>query len=138
MGEWVLAMGNPFGLGSSATAGIVSARGRQIGAGPYDDFIQTDAAINPGNSGGPLVNVRGEVIGINSAIASPTGTYAGYGFAVPVSLAKSVMDQLVRTGRVERAALGIAVRDAGAEDAAAAGLPAARGVRVPMEAKIRD
>ena len=137
VGEWVLAVGNPLGerLTFTVTSGIISAKGRALdlpnrSARSIQDFIQTDAAINPGNSGGPLVNVRGEVIGINSAIASPTGTYAGYGFAVPIGLARQVMDQIVRTGRVERAALGIAVRDAGVEDAAYVGLPAARGVLV--------
>jgi len=94
------------------------------------DFIQTDAAINPGNSGGPLVNVRGEVIGINSAIASPTGFNAGYGFAVPINLARAVMDQLIKTGHVEHAALGVLVRDASPEDAEYAGLGAVRGVVV--------
>jgi serine protease Do len=138
VGEWVLAVGNPLGeqLTFTVTQGIISAKGRSSLALPnvshrsIQDFIQTDAAINPGNSGGPLVNVRGEVIGINSAIASPTGYNAGYGFAVPIDLARAVMDQLIRTGRVERAALGVTVRDATAEDAAYAGLPAVSGVRV--------
>jgi len=137
VGEWVLAVGNPLGerLTFTVTSGIISAKGRALdlpnsSARSIQDFIQTDAAINPGNSGGPLVNVRGEVIGINSAIASPTGTYAGYGFAIPIALAKSVMEQLVAMGRVERAALGISVRDAGPDDAAYVGLPAARGVLV--------
>ncbi len=83
VGQSVLAMGNPFGLGGTATSGIVSARGRQIGAGPYDDFIQTDASINPGNSGGPLFNVEGQVVGVNTAIFSPSGGNIGIGFAVP-------------------------------------------------------
>jgi serine protease Do len=137
VGEWVLAVGNPLGerLTFTVTSGIISAKGRALdlpnsSARSIQDFIQTDAAINPGNSGGPLVNVRGEVIGINTAIASPTGSYAGYGFAVPIGLARQVMDQLVKSGRVERAALGIAVRDASAEDAAYVGLPAPRGVLV--------
>src|SRR5216117_3886355 len=110
VGEWVLAIGNPLGeaFAFTVTAGIVSAKGRLL-AGlqqtryAIQDFIQTDAAINPGNSGGPLVNIRGQVIGINSAIASETGFYAGYGFAIPMNLARTVMDQLVKTGRVERA-----------------------------------
>jgi serine protease Do len=138
VGEWVLAVGNPLGetLTFTVTQGIISAKGRGSLALPnasnrsIQDFIQTDAAINPGNSGGPLVNVRGEVIGINSAIASPTGYNAGYGFAVPIDLARAVMDQLIATGRVQRAALGITVRDATAEDAAYAGLASIGGVRV--------
>jgi serine protease Do len=138
VGEWVLAVGNPLGdnLTFTVTSGIVSAKGRQQlnlpnrASTSIQDFIQTDAAINPGNSGGPLVNVRGEVIGINSAIASQTGTYVGYGFAIPIDLARSVMEQLVATGRVQRAALGVSVRDADAEDAAYVGLPSIRGVRV--------
>ena len=113
VGEWVLAIGNPLELNFTVTAGIVSAKGRggRELAGllrnqyAISDFIQTDAAINPGNSGGPLVNIRGEVIGINSAIASPTGYYAGYGFAIPITLAKSVMDDhhQVRQGSSRRA-----------------------------------
>jgi serine protease Do len=115
VGQWVLACGNPFGLGGTVTSGIVSARGREIGAGPFDDFIQTDAAINPGNSGGPLFNTAGEVIGINTAIFSPTNASAGIGFATPSDLAKGVIDQLRRDGRVERGWLGIAVQDFGTE-----------------------
>ena len=137
VGEWVLAVGNPMGerLSFTVTQGIISAKGRALdlpnsSARSIQDFIQTDAAINPGNSGGPLVNVRGEVIGINSAIASTTGSYTGYGFAVPMTLAHQVMDQIVAHGRVSRAALGISVRDAGADDAAYVGLPSARGVLV--------
>src|SRR6266581_9170870 len=114
VGEWALAIGNPLGeaFTSTVTAGIISAKGRVLdGLRSADrryqiqDFIQTDAAINPGNSGGPLVNIRGQVIGINSAIASETGFYAGYGFAVPINLARTVMDQLIRTGRVQRAVM---------------------------------
>ena len=137
VGEWVLAVGNPMGerLSFTVTQGIISAKGRALdlpnsSARSIQDFIQTDAAINPGNSGGPLVNVRGEVIGINSAIASTTGSYTGYGFAVPMTLARQVMDQIVAHGRVSRAALGVSVRDAGADDAAYVGLPSARGVLV--------
>jgi serine protease Do len=138
VGEWVLAIGNPLGeqLTFTVTQGIISAKGRGALSLPnsssrsIQDFIQTDAAINPGNSGGPLVNVRGEVIGINAAIASPTGYNAGYGFAVPINLARSVMEQLIKTGHVERAALGITVRDASPTDAAYAGLPNIRGVIV--------
>jgi serine protease Do len=137
VGEWVLAVGNPLGknLTFTVTQGIISAKGRALGLPgqtqqSIQDFIQTDAAINPGNSGGPLVNVRGEVIGINSAIEGPTGYNAGYGFAVPISLARAVMNQIVKTGHVERAALGIQVRDAGVNDAAYVGLRETRGVLV--------
>jgi serine protease Do len=138
VGEWVLAIGNPLGLNFTVTAGIVSAKGRgsetlpNLAGSPYaiQDFIQTDAAINPGNSGGPLVNIRGEVIGINSMIASSTGYYSGYGFAIPVTLAKTVMDDIIEHGRVRRAALGIQIRDASPEDAAVAGLKESYGVIV--------
>ena len=137
VGEWVLAVGNPLGEGLTftVTQGIISAKGRPLeGLNPstlnISDFIQTDAAINPGNSGGPLVNVRGEVIGINSAIASETGRYEGYGFAIPVNLARHVMEQLISTGRVQRAALGINIRPANVNDAAYVGLPAPTGVLI--------
>ena len=112
VGNWVVAAGNPFALGGSITVGIISARGRDIGAGPFDDFLQTDAPINPGNSGGPLFNMAGEVIGINTAIYSPSGASAGIGFAVPSDMARPVVEQLVRGGRVERGWLGVAVQDA--------------------------
>lgn len=112
VGQWVMAAGNPFGLGGSVTGGIVSARGRDIGAGPFDDFIQTDAPINPGNSGGPLFNMAGEVIGINTAIYSPSGASAGIGFAVPSDLARPVVESLLRGGRVDRGWLGVSVADA--------------------------
>ena len=139
IGEWVLAIGNPLGLENTVTAGIISAKGRSLadlmnptGNNQYaiSDLIQTDAAINPGNSGGPLVNQRGEVIGINSAIASPTGFNAGYGFAIPITLAKRVMDQLIANGRVRVAALGIVIDDVSPEDAAVAGVKEIRGVLV--------
>jgi|CXWL01.1.fsa_nt_gi serine protease Do len=140
VGEWVLAIGNPLGadLTFSVTQGIVSAKGRGVldRADPtrnqreIADYIQTDAAINRGNSGGPLINVRGEVIGINSAIASYTGYYAGYAFAVPIDLARNVMNQIIRHGKVVRSALGITVKDADAEDAAYMGLESVAGVRV--------
>ena len=137
VGEWVLAVGNPLGenLTFTVTQGIISAKGRALdlpnrSQSSIQDFIQTDAAINPGNSGGPLVNVRGEVIGINSAIASPTGFSAGYGFAVPINLARAVMSQIRASGRVERAALGVLVRDATTDDAAYVGLAENRGVLV--------
>ena len=137
VGEWALAIGNPLGeaFAFTVTAGIVSAKGRLLGGlaqtrYAIQDFIQTDAAINPGNSGGPLVNLRGQVIGINSAIASETGFYAGYGFAIPINLARTVMDQLVKTGHVERAVLGIGILDADENDAAAVGLKQITGVVV--------
>src|SRR6476659_7121810 len=139
IGEWVLAIGNPLGLENTVTAGIISAKGRSLadlmnpnGTNAYaiSDLIQTDAAINPGNSGGPLVNSRGEVIGINSAIASPTGYNAGYGFAIPITLAKRVMDQLIANGRVRVPALGIQIDDVSPEDAAVAGVKDIRGVLV--------
>ena len=121
VGSWVLAAGNPFGLGGSVTSGIISARGREIGAGPFDDFIQTDAAINPGNSGGPLFNMAGEVIGISTAIYSPSGANAGIGFATPSDLARPVIEQLRREGRVDRGWLGVSVQDVVPEEARGAG-----------------
>jgi serine protease Do len=135
VGQWVVAIGNPLGLDFTVTAGIVSARGRSLGAllnAKYaiQDYIQTDAAINPGNSGGPLVNIRGEVIGINSAIASNTGFYAGYGFAIPITLAKQVMDDIVQYGEVRRAVLGITIKDVEPNDAKVAGLKDIHGVLV--------
>ena len=102
VGDWVVAIGNPFGLGGTVTAGIVSAQQRDINAGPYDDFIQTDASINRGNSGGPMFNLAGEVIGINTAIFSPSGGSVGIGFAIPSNLARPVIDQLVEYGRTRR------------------------------------
>ncbi len=107
VGDWVVAIGNPFGLEQTVTAGIVSAKGRVIGAGPYDSFIQTDAAINPGNSGGPLFNDKGEVVGINTAIYSRSGGNNGIGFAIPINMASSVIDELRATGHVTRARLGV-------------------------------
>jgi serine protease Do len=138
VGEWVLAIGNPLGEGLTftVTSGIVSAKGRALqglpgrGQGSIQDFIQTDAAINPGNSGGPLVSIRGEVIGINSAIASETGFYSGYGFAIPINLARTVMNQLIETGSVHRAALGVSIDNVTLNDAAYVGLPEIRGVVV--------
>ena len=137
VGEWVLAVGNPLGenLTFTVTSGIISAKGRSLalpGAGErsIQDFIQTDAAINPGNSGGPLVSIRGQVIGVNSAIASQTGFYSGYGFAIPIDLARKVMDQIIAEGRVHRAAIGVSVQNATANDAEYVGLPDIRGVLV--------
>ena len=108
VGTWVVAIGSPFGLEQTVTAGIVSAKGRTIGAGPYDDFIQTDASINPGNSGGPLLNMNGEVVGINTAIVA---SGQGIGFAIPVNLARGIVDQLIKDGEVTRAWLGVAIQD---------------------------
>ncbi len=129
VGDWVMAIGNPFGFNLTVTAGIVSAKGRALG-GNYDDFIQTDASINPGNSGGPLFDTQGRVVGINSAIYSTTGNNAGIGFAIPVDLAKSVMDQLREHGRVIRGWLGVRVQEVTPELATSFGLPAAEGALV--------
>ena len=109
VGEWVVAIGNPFGLENTVTAGIVSAKGRAIGSGPYDDYIQTDASINPGNSGGPLLNLNGEVVGVNTAILAQG---QGIGFAIPVDMAKNVIAQLKGNGVVTRGWLGVSVQDA--------------------------
>ncbi|MDB4893457.1 MAG: hypothetical protein JWL61_5312 [Gemmatimonadetes bacterium] len=143
VGQWVVAIGNPLGLDFTVTAGIISAKGRPLTGllqNNYQitDFIQTDAAINPGNSGGPLVNIRGEVIGINSAIASSTGYYAGYGFAIPVTLAKQVMDDLISYGKVRRAVIGVQIENATPEDAKAAGLDRVFGVVVRTYSFDRD
>ena len=108
VGTWVVAIGSPFGLEQTVTAGIVSAKGRIIGSGPYDDFIQTDASINPGNSGGPLLNMDGEVVGINTAIIA---SGQGIGFAIPVNLAKGIIDQLKEKGEVTRGWLGVGIQD---------------------------
>ena len=122
VGDWVLAIGNPFGLGGSVTAGIVSARGRDINQGPYDDFIQTDAAINRGNSGGPLFNMAGEVIGINTAIYSPSGGSIGIGFSIPANLARNVIAQLRDYGRTRRGWLGVRIQGVTDEIAESVGL----------------
>lgn len=112
VGEWVLAMGSPFGLDQTVTAGIISAKGRSnLGIAGYEDFLQTDAAINPGNSGGPLVNLNGKVIGINTAIASRSGGFAGIGFAIPINMARLVMDNILHEGRVQRGWLGVVIQE---------------------------
>ena len=130
VGEPVMAIGNPFGLQQTVTSGIVSATGRVIGEGPYDDFIQTDASINPGNSGGPLINSRGEAVGINTAILSRSGGSVGIGFAIPVNLAKSVVAQLAGSGHVVRGWLGVAVQPVTAGLAKGLGLLDTRGALV--------
>jgi len=130
VGEPVMAIGNPFGLEQTVTTGIVSATGRAIGEGPYDDFIQTDAAINPGNSGGPLVNARGEAVGINTAIVSGNGGSVGVGFAIPTNLAKPVVAQLADGGRVVRGWLGVTIQPVTAELAQSFGLDGTSGVVV--------
>ena len=130
VGEWVMAMGNPFGLGGTVTAGIVSARGRQIGQGPYDDFIQTDASINPGNSGGPLFNAAGEVVGMNTAIFSPSGGNIGIGFAVPSKMVQHVVAQLREHGAVQRGWLGVSLQPIDQDLAAAMRVADTRGALV--------
>lgn len=130
VGDWVIAIGNPYGLGGSVTQGIISARQRSINAGPFDDFLQTDAPINRGNSGGPLFNTKGEVIGINSAIFSPSGGSIGIGFAIPTSLAKSVIDQLKQFGRTHRGWLGVKIQEVTEEAAESVGLSKPYGALV--------
>ena len=130
VGDWVIAIGNPFGLGGSVTAGIISARQRDINSGPYDAFIQTDAAINKGNSGGPLINLDGEVIGINTAIYSPSGGSVGIGFAVPTSIAKNVIDQLKQFGETRRGWLGVHIQTVTEEIAKSFALEEAKGALV--------
>ncbi|MBR0666910.1 DegQ family serine endoprotease [Roseomonas hellenica] len=131
VGDWVMAIGNPFGLGGSVTAGIVSARGRDIRQGMYDDFIQTDAAINRGNSGGPLFNMRGEVVGINTAIYSPSGGSIGIGFSIPSNLARNIAAQLQDGGRVRRGWLGVNIQQVTDEIAESLRLPGgARGALI--------
>ncbi len=130
VGDWVIAVGNPFGLGGSVTAGIISARGRDIQAGPYDDFLQIDAPINRGNSGGPLFNTAGEIIGINTAIYSPTGGNVGIGFAIPSSLAEGIVTALQSEGRVTRGWLGVHIQPVTAEIADSLELEAPRGALV--------
>ena len=130
VGDWVMAIGNPFGLGGTVTAGIVSARGRDIGSGPYDDFIQTDASINRGNSGGPLFNLDGEVIGINTAIFSQTGGSVGIGFAISANLATQVVGQLQDYGRTRRGWLGVFIQEVTEDIADSLGLDSAKGALI--------
>ena len=127
VGEWVMAIGNPFGLDHTVTTGIVSAKGRHIGSGPYEDFIQTDASINPGNSGGPLLNLRGEVVGINTAIFSQSGGNIGIGFAIPTNLVKELVPQLKTKGKVVRGYLGTTVQKITPEIAESMGLKQRQG-----------
>jgi len=130
VGDWVVAVGNPFGLGGSVTTGIISARDRDIGNGPYDDFLQIDAPINKGNSGGPAFNLLGEVIGINTAIFSPSGGNVGIGFAIPASAAREVIDDLKEHGRVTRGWLGVQIQPVSADIAESIGLKEAKGAIV--------
>jgi serine protease DegQ len=131
VGDYVIAIGNPFGFSNSVTAGIVSALGRSgLNSQAFEDFIQTDASINPGNSGGALVNLRGELVGINSAIISRTGGNVGIGFAIPVNMARTIVDQLIATGTVRRGLLGVQIRDVSPEVAATLGLPGNSGALV--------
>src|SRR5690606_4016327 len=130
IGDWVMAIGNPFGLGGSVSIGIVSARGRDINSGPYDDFIQTDAAINRGNSGGPLFDMHGQVIGISTAIISPTGGSIGIGFSIPSQLAVSVITQLREYGETRRGWLGVRIQPVTDEVAESIGLDKASGALV--------
>jgi serine protease Do len=130
-GDWCIAIGNPFGLNLTVTAGIISATGRSnVGIADYEDFIQTDAAINPGNSGGPLLNLRGEVIGINTAIFTRTGGYQGIGFAIPINMAKTVMQSLIEKGKVTRGWLGVAIQDITPDLAKTFNLPTTQGALV--------
>jgi serine protease Do len=135
VGDWVIAAGNPFGLGGSVTAGIVSARGRDLGVGAFDDFIQIDAPINPGNSGGPLFNADGQVVGVNSAIFSPTGSSVGIGFAIPAELVSRVVVELRTKGRIERGWLGISVQDVAASSRGPGGVGIAAVDRAGPAAK---
>ena len=134
VGDWVIAAGNPYGLGGSVSAGIVSARGRDLGAGPFDDYIQIDAPINPGNSGGPLFNTEGQVIGVNTAIYTPNGGSVGIGFAVPSELASRIVAELRERGRIDRGWLGVTLQDVPPNRGAGVGIadvarngPGARG-----------
>jgi serine protease Do len=130
VGDWVLAIGSPFGLQQTVTAGIISAKGRSLTGGAFDDFLQTDAAINPGNSGGPLVNMNGEVVGINSAILSRSGGNVGIGFAIPVNMAKRIYTELVAKGKVTRGWLGVSIQPLTPELAKSFGLKEAKGILI--------
>ena len=130
VGDWVLAIGNPFGLGGTVTSGIISARARNINAGPYDDFIQTDAPINRGNSGGPMFDMKGEIIGINTAIFSPSGGSVGIGFAIPSNLAKPVIEQLIQFHKTRRGWLGVRIQGVTDDIAESLGLGKARGALI--------
>src|SRR5581483_8026261 len=130
VGEWVMAIGNPFGLESSVTAGIVSAKGRFIGQGNYDDFIQTDAPINPGNSGGPLIDMHGKVVGINTSIFSRSGGNIGIGFAIPINLARDLIPDLREKGHVTRGWLGVMIQKVTPDIAESLGLPGSKGALV--------
>ena len=134
VGDWVVAIGNPFGLGGTVTAGIISARNRDISLGRYDDFIQTDAAINVGNSGGPLFNLKGEVVGINSAILSNSGGSVGIGFAIPSNLAKNVIDQIINTGEIKRGYIGVRIQEVTKEIADSLGLKNPEGALISSAA----
>ncbi|MCO6186670.1 Do family serine endopeptidase [Rhizobium sp. L1K21] len=130
VGDWVVAVGNPFGLGGTVTAGIVSARGRDIGSGPYDDYIQVDAAVNHGNSGGPTFDLNGQVVGINTAIFSPSGGNVGIAFAIPASTAKDVVNDLIKDGKIERGWLGVQIQPVTKDIAESLGLSEAAGALV--------
>ena len=130
VGDWVMAIGNPFGLGGSVTVGIISAKARNINSGPYDDYLQTDASINKGNSGGPLFNMDGEVVGVNTAIISPTGGSIGIGFAVPADTVAPVVQQLRQYHEVRRGWLGVKIQSVSSEIAAALGIPENAGALV--------
>jgi serine protease Do len=130
VGDWVMAVGNPFGLGGTVTAGIISARGRDIGSGPYDDYLQIDASINKGNSGGPAFNLEGEVIGVNTAIYSPSGGNVGIAFAIPAAIVKSVVEDLKTSGKVTRGYLGVQIQPVTADIAESLGLDKAGGALV--------
>jgi serine protease Do len=135
VGDWVIAVGNPFGLGGTVTAGIVSARGRDIGSGPYDDYLQIDAAVNRGNSGGPTFNASGEVVGVNTAIYSPSGGNVGIAFAIPTEVAQSVVDQLKNEGSVQRGYIGVQIQPVTKELADSLGLKDTRGALVAETTK---
>jgi serine protease Do len=130
VGDWVVAIGNPFGLGGTVTAGIISARNRDISLGKYDDFIQTDASINQGNSGGPLFNIKGEVVGINSAILSNSGGSVGIGFAIPANFAKNVVKQITEFGEIKRGYIGVRIQEVTKEIADSLGLKSQEGALV--------